>query len=166
METCSLPASSRKCQGCWLVTTHCACKELREISSSISLQHDVILFLHYREWVKRLASNTARLLPMCVDADVYIFGDLVSECRMHERINEARRRRRDLLILFPSNDAQTCTEFFSSRQSLQEPGLGACTLIIIDGSWKNARTMNSALPRWIPRVKLSTSSRAKFTNMR
>jgi len=42
----------------------------------------------------------------------------------------------------------------------------ATTIVVVDGTWKDARKMNLEIPNWIPRIKLSSSSRAKFINMR
>ncbi|GAB5356245.1 hypothetical protein AAMO2058_000274300 [Amorphochlora amoebiformis] len=159
-----------KCSRCWLTKRYCACASLDQISKKIHLDFEVILFIHYREVARKMASNTARLLPICVGARVYIYGDIHSEDNMLEDIRKMMRRG-GALVLFPSDDSLTSQQFLNKYSKKGGDGKNQATkngigLIIIDGTWNNARRMNTFIPGCVPRVKLSTPSRAKFRNMR
>jgi len=150
--------TEQKCLNCWLLKKFCVCKSLEEIKARVELRnYQVILFIHYKELGQKLASNTARLLPLLLDADVYTFGDLASECTMFERINSIKRKGELCAVLFPGTNALKPDEFLSkppnasgnSSDNLCSPESNhlniksrqladPVNIIVIDGSWRNA----------------------------
>lgn len=186
LSKCKGPKKS-KCERCWLLRSHCICKQLAEIESRVSTRHEVLMFIHYREWGLRKASNTARLLPLLLGTEVFTFGKIESEDRLMWRLRRASELRGDpVLVLFPSPDSVTVTEFLSSEESGRARGMCASerkkgaalgmrgreekerrfVIVVIDGSWKNARRLNAVLPKSYRRVRLSSCSRKAYPNLR
>mmetsp|Transcript_36368 Transcript_36368/g.61487 ORF Transcript_36368/g.61487 Transcript_36368/m.61487 type:complete len:337 (+) Transcript_36368:44-1054(+) len=229
MDTWKKNYSSNKCPKCWLLKEYCLCTYFAGVKAKVVQSHlqryRVILFIHYREVARRLASNTARLIPLTfANVETYIYGLINSEYQLQERFQRIRMTNKgNCCVLFPdSKVARTSEQFLLSQRQqrrglIESPGrrinssmlnidvvgsreeseLGeaetnytqdeqtrftsntaaavstaattsrtATTIVVVDGTWKDARKMNLEIPNWIPRIKLSSSSRAKFINMR
>jgi DTW domain-containing protein YfiP len=149
--------------------------------------------MHHREWASGKPSNTARLLALAAGVPVYIFGSRADEtalvAELEKRSSKAPGR---VFVLFPSKNSITVSEAIN-RANTRRPSLpvspdngvstGAAvrgsgvhggmdapyTIVIVDGTWSNAKTILKALPLerlGIQPIRLARSTRERHGNMR
>ena len=113
-----------RCAGCWLQQAQCICSRLASLKVA-TRRIDVCVAVHYKEWGR--PKNTAKLLPLVIDG-----------CRAVVHPIEALPQRGPTLLLFPGEDSQPAGAYREWVASQQEERL---TLLVVDGTWSQARTM-------------------------
>ncbi len=152
-----------KCMSCWMVNEHCFCHKIKAVRP----RHEILLLIHFKEMSKRLASNTAKLIPLCVgDRDsLFTYGVLDDELRLSKRLEF--RNPDDVFVLFPTKDAITTKEMPGEDSSKSPSTYRKKTFVIIDGTWNTAKTVNKIpILQKFRRIKLSGASRARHANLR
>ncbi len=105
-----------RCSGCWLHVPSCVCAELPRLA----LATRVVLVMHHVEL--RRSSNTGRLAARVLGAEVRVRG------LPGAAPTEAPEGRR--LVLFPAEKSRILTR--------EDAALGPVTLVVPDGTWKQA----------------------------
>ena len=148
-----LVARKQRCPKCWMDTTampatFCFCA--RVAMPRVTRVEHLHLFMHYKEYGR--ASSSSKLIPHCTNSSIYIFGDAADEKRL-ERVLADQNRLRGMFVLFPSATAlelRPPQEFAKAEQIRFQtvPNSGSTSLsrirdlIIVDGTWRQARTLN------------------------
>ncbi|XXQ32819.1 tRNA-uridine aminocarboxypropyltransferase [Plasmodiophora brassicae] len=143
-----------KCQRCWFLAQNCACEAMERVSGSVFAPHRVLLLMHFRELCR--ASNSGRILLAPPSNRCFVFGMQAQESALIGEINAFKGRS---VILWPGPGSITFEEL------RREPG-EQLQIIVLDGTWNNSRAMDRVLPRDIPRVRLSGSTRTEFGGTR
>ena len=134
-----------RCTRCWLQHAQCICSRLAPLAGVATNRVDVALSVHYKEW--GCTKNTAKLLPLVLEgcrAAVYPIEPLLPP------------RRGPTLLLFPGKGSQPASKFRAWVAAQQE----RVTLVVVDGTWGQARTMARHLVG-VPRVHVSETSLVK-----
>jgi DTW domain-containing protein YfiP len=142
-----------RCSKCVLVKTFCVCRKLEALSISVS-GHSFAVLMNQREQYR--SSNTAKVIESVVGGRIFIdgLGDVWE--RFERLISEYSGR---CFVLFPSTDSTEYSEFRSlSHVNEQEDVL----VIVVDGTWRQARRLNKKIPSDIPRVKITPTTLSKF----
>ena len=171
-----------RCWGCWLLHPQCICTPETPPEILSNFRHRTIVWLHPKEFGR--LSNTGGLISVAFpppQSHVLVAGIKEDEDRMQA---ELERDPEATFVLFPSDDALTAEEFMQSlRQDAAhvhagEAGSGtedtaardqtdltaqdsSCqdfkrvyTIILVDGTWQQARRLALKIPSHIKRVKL------------
>ncbi|MEL6346709.1 MAG: tRNA-uridine aminocarboxypropyltransferase [Myxococcota bacterium] len=130
-----------RCLRCHLQPRHCLCGEVQVVSPQVR----VLLFRHWKEAWR--STNSARIAELAVDnAELHDFGAVeIPPIPQH-------------LI----DDAQPAWLLFPSDADHPAPPKGAPlprTLIVVDGSWRQARRMVRRIPGLIDLPRYSPSPR-------
>ena len=115
-----------RCSRCWLQRTQCLCGQLAPLAGVTTHRVDVALSIHYKEW--GCSKNTAKLLPLVLagcTAAVHPIEPLLPP------------RRGPTLLLFPGEGSKPASAYRSWVAAQQE----RVTLVVVDGTWNQARTM-------------------------
>ena len=151
-----------KCSKCWLLKEYCLCSKIRVVKSS---HHEILVLIHYVEMAKKLASNSAKLIPMCFGEpdSIFTYGNFADELRLSELL--AHRNDDDVFVLFPSKDSITTSQL---RKEGEESMKGRKrTIIVIDGTWTMAKAMNRCeMLKKYKRIRLTNATRKSHVNMR
>lgn len=126
-----------RCERCLLSVSHCICHLLK----SGSCQVDWILLIHRDEVLK--PTNTGRLIAELFPSQTHIFEWSRTEppAGIEELISDPMRQ---VLLVFPCDNA-------ISPRTLSLPATQSqlrLTLILLDGTWKQARKMFNKTP-WL-----------------
>jgi DTW domain-containing protein YfiP len=138
-----------RCSRCEIRPELCFCSLIPELS----LETRVIMIMHHREL--NIRTNTARLLHAALkNSEIRIRGDLNIPFETEGLIGPERHT----LYLYPTEDARELSLEFVA--SFQKP----VTLIIPDGSWRQASKMRNriAVLRDVPCVKLPSGPRSVY----
>ena len=150
-----------KCSKCWLLKEYCLCSKIRVVKSC---RHEILVLIHYVEMAKKLASNSAKLIPMCFGEpdSIFTYGNFADELRLSELL--AHRNDEDVFVLFPSKDSVTMSQL--EGEESKEEGRKR-TIIVIDGTWTMAKAMNRCeMLKKYKRIRLSNATRKSHVNMR
>ncbi len=120
-----------RCTRCRLHTTSCICEHIEPIASNTRLA----LVMHHREVDKPTATGPLALLALS-NSELFVHGLRESLLDLHHLQSEGRR----VLVLFPAEGARTLD------QAIQDGDARPITLVVPDGSWRQAHRM----PRRIP----------------
>eukprot|EP00475_Leptophrys_vorax_P026410 TRINITY_DN37262_c0_g1_i10.p1 TRINITY_DN37262_c0_g1~~TRINITY_DN37262_c0_g1_i10.p1 ORF type:complete len:354 (+),score=97.96 TRINITY_DN37262_c0_g1_i10:119-1063(+) len=161
----------RFCPACCLMKTYCFCGKILEISESSKLERgkaladvgiQVSLYVHFRELSHMRVSNTGKLLiHSCPLSSEYYICDVEDD--ESKFVEEIRSDLENHIILFPSNDAIPLNQFVDSWKKRQiDFGLSAddekkthsckLKLVLLDGTWTNARYLHRRLKKLCPEV--------------
>ncbi|MFO1367639.1 MAG: DTW domain-containing protein [Marinagarivorans sp.] len=138
-----------RCELCLLAQSHCICEQTKATHCSV----DWILLMHEDEVLK--PTNTGRLVAALFPATTFVFewGRVHPPKELQKLISDPSRLN---LLVFPAEDALTPS--CAQRQAAQNNQ--RLTLILLDGTWKQARKMFNRTP-WLaglPSVSLPLSS--------
>ncbi len=151
--------NSNYCPHCKLHQTLCICELISALRPRLAhIKIRTIILMHFRE--ERLESNTARLAAMTLpNCEIRVRGQL--ENPMSTEGFSANSDEQPSFLLFPSEDAAEITpEFTEQIKKLGTPP----TLIIPDGSWRQASKMCLRIPelRNIRHLKLPAGAKAQY----
>lgn len=162
-----LQPEMNKCNYCWVPKKYCHCNELKLIEWRNNKKKIKVVFLMtYTEFYR--SSNSAKIvLNTLPESEFYIRG-----LESHEKELETKYFNTDkkMFVLFPSDGAIPIqnTELYCHSTD-EEPAVEEQIIMVLDGTWREARRMNKTIPAHIPRVKLlapnsSTSQKQPLFN--
>lgn len=135
------------CTGCSRPSVVCICVSLRRIST----QTRVVILQHPRE--SDVAINTARLVELQLEsAERHVAIKLAEVPALTARLNDAAA---PPILLYPGTDA---------KDLAAEPPTGPVTLVVLDGTWWQAKKLFQQNPELaqLPRYSLSPSSPSRY----
>ena len=135
------------CSGCSRPSVVCICAALRRISTRTR----VVILQHPRE--SDVAINTARLVELQLErAERHVAIKLGEVPALTARLNDASA---PPILLYPGPDA---------RDLAEEPPSGPVTLVVLDGTWWQAKKLFQQNPELaqLPRYSLSPSSPSRY----
>lgn len=142
-------ADAGHCERCWLRTCLCAeldaCAEDPDTGSRApEPAHSLMVMMHFKEYAR--VTNTGKLLLHAFGDRGHLvpFGLGQDERAAAERLECESERS---LVLFPCKDATPAAEYVQKRASA-----GPLQIVVLDGTWQQARTMNKRIPSSIERV--------------
>ena len=166
------------CPRCWLQQAHCICDEcpplqLPKLSSQSNAPTNsdtiantnirrIFLVMHHKEIC--LAVDTAKLILACFPdhCRLVVAGiDAEHQASLQEMNEVMCTSPQNCLVLFPTDEAQTYSEILLQQPQLLESkspdssSAGPWDLIVMDGTWNQARKMHS---RYIPLRRSSLQS--------
>ncbi|KAJ1608194.1 yfiP-like protein [Cryptosporidium canis] len=177
-----------KCRSCFLVKRdHCICEELsglagrmREVRASPEIRF--IIIMNDREYFR--SSNTGKLVRRLVaGSEILIHGLPESPGRLEEILSQDSEDFHETVILFPSRASRSVADYFSEVVQDRYPAFFAkepegsqasqdffgrlrLKVILIDGTWSQAKSINKALPDRIPRIIISSKLISDFGPLR
>ena len=112
-----------------------------------------IVHMHVKERFR--SSNSGKVIEQLYDAPVYLDSVPEDMVKMTKEIKDTGEE--NVFVLFPSEDAITVREAREKGMFLKCP-----TIIIVDGTWGQARRLNKNIPENVTRIKIEPSSLSKF----
>jgi DTW domain-containing protein len=140
---------SERCQTCGVSATACLC----DVVPRIDLRTKVCLVIHHRELSRR--SNTGLLaIRALINSEVRVRGEQRARLDLEGLLTRQYRS----FLFYPSADA------VELNQALVMQEATPIQLLVPDGTWRQARKINSRHPelRDLPRVKISTPNNSIF----
>ena len=132
-----------RCDYCALTVGFCVCSQLDELR--FNTVGRVAVLMNTKE--KYRSSNTAKIIERILNANLLISG--VDDAELNQIVAQG-----NCFVLFPSEGALTWEE-------AKLPGDNR-TIIVLDGTWRQARRLNQAIPLHVPRIKVSPTSLSQF----
>jgi DTW domain-containing protein YfiP len=127
----------------------CVCEKLEALRGDSTMGVDVVVLMNHKELFR--ASNTAKVIEKVLGARIYIDGN---DEDWNELMNLIEHRISDTVILFPSDVAMTWDQLPCPTSKK--------LIIVLDGTWGQARRLNQKLPPSIPRVKILPTTLSRF----
>ena len=162
-------ARARDCRRCWLQAAHCVCARCAppaERALGGRAMRRLFVLIHHKEVA--LAVDTAKLLAIAYPNRCrLVIGALPSAERDAMRASlEAGTG----LVLFPSEDARPAECFAvepppperAAAGARAPPPPGGWDVVVVDGTWNQARKLHAKLPRAAPRAKLGAAALARL----
>ncbi len=135
------------CAACSRPTVVCLCASIQRLGTTTR----VVILQHPRE--SDVAINTARLAELQLErAELHVGIKLDDAPRLRARLSDPEA---PAILLYPGEDA---------RDLSREPPPGPCTLVVLDGTWWQAKKLlqnNPELAR-LPRYSLSPSAPSRY----
>jgi DTW domain-containing protein YfiP len=134
-----------RCHGCWLLEPLCLCADLRAVRARLQVRTRVVVVRHVSEINRR--SNTGRLVAAAIPGATLVdWGTLstASQAAVHATLSSLGP---SPAVLYPEG-----------RTHAVRPD----TLVILDGTWPQARRMLQRLPGMatVPRLALPPPAQA------
>ncbi len=121
--------SADRCNNCLMRKEICICSDI----PNLSIPTRLIVVMTKREI--KTPTNTGRLAAQCLNnSKVLITGDLNAPFTLADHLLSDRPS----LVLYPSEDAATLDESFST--------MGPVNLIVPDGNWRQTSKMHKRIP--------------------
>jgi DTW domain-containing protein YfiP len=142
------------CQKCWISIPDCICRSAKHIPS---FPHKFFVIVHPKEFAR--SSNTGALLQVSMlPQNVTVLVRGVPE---HDAEIAARCSDPNTFVLFPGQDARTFAELDMSvdPQGQSISCEKSYNIIIVDGTWTQAKKIERSLPPHVPRVCLESLER-------
>ena len=148
VRTTSLKFDTVKCRGCWLSISKCICSEATQVSS---FQHTFFVIMHAKEFGS--GSNTGGLLQVIMPpSNVKV---LVRGIPDHDAKIEVICSEPNTFVLFPKQGAIPFAEYDSLTKLSQIASHETrYNIIIVDGTWIQAKKVLRSLPLTLPCVCL------------
>ena len=165
---------NRDCPRCWMQRAHCVCASCPPLVPPGRLPvRRIFVLMHHKEIC--MCVDTAKLLLAAFPAPVghLVVGGIGPEyqANMAAMLDSLSSTR--CLVLWPSDDAVTVDELVRAQPIL--PGRkspseddevdddwndtdSSWDLVVIDGTWAQARKLHASLPAGAPRVRLSEAA--------
>ncbi len=145
------------CSTCWLSKPECICSKATPIPS---FRHRLVVIVHPEEYAR--SSNTGALPQACMLP--HNITVLVRGVPEHDAEIAALCLEPNTFVLFPGQDARPFADLEMSvelqGQLEQLEQLVMCekryNIIIVDGTWTQAKKLERSLPAHIPRVCLAS----------
>ena len=136
-----------RCPGCSRPSVVCICSAIRRVAT----QTRVVILQHPRE--SDVAINTARLVELQLErAERHVAVKLAEVPALKARLND---REAPPILLYPGPEARDLGE---------SPPAGPVTLVVLDGTWWQAKKLFQQNPELasLPRYSLSPSSPSRY----
>ncbi|KAL7068649.1 hypothetical protein ACR3K2_09140 [Cryptosporidium serpentis] len=174
-----------RCGKCFLIKkSYCICSELDCVRSTIlNLEIypiiEILMVMDYREIFK--SSNTGKIINLIIpNCQTFIYGLKEDMLRL---FNIIKKNKNDMLLLFPEKNSKTFLEvineifynkmnFNKFEEDLEYKSIRGLLrhsrifIIILDGTWSQAKNMNKKIPGYIPRVKITSKDISDFGPLR
>eukprot|EP00039_Didymoeca_costata_P014660 m.239484 g.239484 ORF g.239484 m.239484 type:complete len:302 (-) comp16068_c0_seq8:3543-4448(-) len=157
---CQLPKNQLdyKCERCWMRLDCCFCSQAIK---PLALNCDVVGYLHWREASVRKASNTAKLVPLVLETGRLIgCGDIENEAWLYNKLENDPKA----VILYPGHGCMEISDLIKKHEEeSKKSGVKddkPWTLVLLDGTWGEAKTLNRLLPPTTQRVTLGKEPEA------
>jgi DTW domain-containing protein YfiP len=139
------------CSLCWLSIPECICSKVKRVPSFL---HKFFVIVHPEEFAR--SSNTGALPQACMLSQHITI--LVRGVPEHDAEIAALCLEQNTFVLFPGQNARTFAEFEKSvnPQGQLVPCRKSYNIIIVDGTWTQAKKLERSLPQHVPRVCLAT----------
>jgi DTW domain-containing protein YfiP len=144
------------CGLCWLSIPECICRSANPISS---FPHRLVVIVHPEEFAR--SSNTGALPQVCMlpqNITVLVRGVPEHDAEIASLCKEPYT-----FVLFPGQGARTFAEFVKSvtpqsqtEQSQTDPCEITYNIIIVDGTWTQAKKLERSIPLDVPRICLAS----------
>lgn len=151
LATKSQQLGSVICPKCWLSIPDCICSSAKQIPS---FPHKLVVIVHPKEYGR--SSNTGTLPQVCMhpqNVKVLVRGVPEHDVEIAAICSEP-----NTFVLFPSQEARTFAELEMSVNS-QGQSIScekSYNIIIVDGTWTQAKKIERSLPPHVPRVCLAS----------
>jgi len=144
-----------RCPDCVLVKKFCVCESLKTLSCEVP-GYRVAVLMNQREQYR--SSNTAKVIERVVGGETYIDGLEDYWARFEALMEEYSGRS---FVLFPSENS---IEFESLQGYLKASDRKSkdVLIIVVDGTWRQARRLNQKISTHVPRVKITPTTLSKF----
>eukprot|EP01120_Amphizonella_sp_Union-15-10_P003454 TRINITY_DN13875_c0_g1_i1.p1 TRINITY_DN13875_c0_g1~~TRINITY_DN13875_c0_g1_i1.p1 ORF type:complete len:321 (+),score=53.29 TRINITY_DN13875_c0_g1_i1:42-1004(+) len=152
----TLKTQKNFCGNCWLKKQICICNGIQKFST----KNRLLLFLHYKEYMRSSNTGVLTVLGNPESSTLYLSGKLEDEKALKDQIE---KHPHDTFILFPEPKAITLSEFLELRKTRYEQSNLTVSpdvplnAIVLDGTWRQVKSLRKRLPDGIPFVKLSNS---------
>ncbi|OII77831.1 hypothetical protein cand_013470 [Cryptosporidium andersoni] len=174
-----------KCEKCFLIKkSYCICSELdcvryNLLNLEIYPIIEILMVMDHREIFK--SSNTGKIINLIIpNCQTFIYGLKEDMLRLFDIIE---KNKNDMLLLFPERNSKTflevMDEIFYNRMNfnkfegeLEYKSISSLLkysrifIIILDGTWSQAKNMNKNIPRYIPRVRITSKDISDFGPLR
>lgn len=132
-------SSLKRCDNCQLGEDHCICQQLKRDHSRC----DLVLIMHRNELLK--PSNSGRLIADTLpdNTDAYIWSRTEPDIELLTQLNHPEHQ---CLLVFPPKDGDPQTSLSSKEikeQLTHHWRDKKITLVMLDGTWKQARKMHA-----------------------
>jgi len=151
--------SEQRCKACWLLKRECMCGEVVPVSLPI----DFNVLLHYKEYLR--ISNTGHLLTLTNPGSrLLVEGKEGDDARLAELEAAAVKDPYSVVALMPCAGALSVSEL---KQKRKEHGTnGRLQVILLDGTWRQARALNRRVSEKVVRVRVEVADRPTFFRLR
>lgn len=140
-----------RCPNCVLVKPFCVCEKLEALKCRIP-EYRIAVLMNQREQYR--SSNTAKVIERIVNGEIFIDGLDEGWNKFQALLEEYSGR---VFVLFPS---ETSVEY-SPEVVVGADGVEKL-IVVVDGTWRQARRLNLKIPKAIPRVRIQPSTLSKF----
>ena len=137
-----------RCALCWLPSDRCACAQCTHAADILQregrLPHTIVVYMHHKEYAK--SSNTPCLLQwLGPAAHILVHGVEEHEKRLDALIARSGSR---ALVLFPGESSVDVSDVLARDEGARAgedgqvgPAVDGWTVVVVDGSWRQARKM-------------------------
>jgi len=151
--------SKQRCKACWLLKRECLCEGVVPVKLPI----DFNVWLHYKEYLR--ISNTGHLLTLAHPGSrLLVEGREADDARLAQLEAAAIRDPFSVVALMPCAGALSVAEL---KQKRREHGTtGRLQVILLDGTWRQARALNRRVSEKVVRVKVEVADRPTVFRLR
>lgn len=177
-----------KCRLCFLVKKdHCICMDLSRLAGKIREAQAYpeirfIIFMNDREYFR--SSNTGKLVNQLIPGSEILIHGIPGSCERLEKILlQDLQSYNETVILYPSKDSKGICEYFldlkankyleisdkkaeNTLSSMEFYKKLKLKVILIDGTWSQAKSINKSLPKEIKRIVISSKLISDFGPLR
>lgn len=143
-----------RCPNCVLVKPFCVCTQLANLAVAID-GYRVVVLMNQREQYR--SSNTAKVIERVLGAKIFIDGLDEDWAKFESLLREYENR---TFLLFPSEDSVEFSNLGSSSNNRFISG--RVLIVVVDGTWRQARKLNQRIPLTVPRVRITPTTLSKF----
>lgn len=138
------------CEECLYPKERCVCNHVKKVVP----RHNLWLFQHVGEYGRN--NNTGSLLCLMAGAERTVRGIREQQEQMMEHID---RNRFSTVILFPNSSSVTLDEYRRERVvNMGSDEEDPLTLVLLDGTSRQAKNFDRFMPAHIPRVRIRETS--------
>lgn len=161
------------CRQCWIMNKDCICRHAKRVAPS-QFQHRLVVYMHFKEYSR--SSNTGALPQVCLDGSnisVFVKGIPSHDSQVMQICSEP-----NTFVFFPSSHSITTSEllkiaserfhnaesssFSHVLRSPHDPCASRFNIIIVDGTWTQAKKVARCIPEYIPHVRLMSTGHLAF----
>lgn len=145
------------CEKCLYQKNRCICDHVERTT----IPHHLWVFQHVGEFGR--SNNTGSLLCLVAGAKRTIRGIRGEEKAMLDHIAQNRE---STIVLFPNRDSVTVDQFrhMRSRHGKELDRNKPLTLILLDGTSRQAKNLDRFMPSYLPRIRLREAAVQSWLN--
>lgn len=145
------------CETCLYQKSKCVCKYIERVSP----QHKLWVLQHHGEYGR--SNNTGSLLCLVAEAERTIRG---LRDQQEQLLDHVQERKDSSVILFPTGSSMTVEEYGAQRSTTMGSDAESepLTLILLDGTSRQAKNLDRFMPDSIPRIRIGKQSTESWLN--